>query len=92
MSRGNPRGREIPIFLFQNGTYKGMRCPIRYPFQKAPSNFRWTDYLLNPDGVGLGLGMLVADKINRPVRNAAAIALVSVGALAVVPLLVRAGA
>ena len=38
---------------------------------------------------GLGVGMLVADKIRRPVRNAAAIALVSVGALAAVPLLVR---
>jgi hypothetical protein len=38
---------------------------------------------------GLGVGMLVADKIRRPVRQAAAIALVSVGALAAVPLLVR---
>jgi hypothetical protein len=33
--------------------------------------------------------MLMADKINRPVRQAAAIALVSVGALAAVPLLVK---
>ncbi len=40
--------------------------------------------------MGLGLGMLVAEKINRPVRHAAAIALVSVGALAAIPLLVRA--
>ena len=38
---------------------------------------------------GLGLGMLMADKIKRPARQAAAIALVSVGALAAVPLLVR---
>jgi hypothetical protein len=38
---------------------------------------------------GLGLGMLMADKIKRPVRQAAAIALVSVGALAAVPLLVK---
>ena len=38
---------------------------------------------------GLGIGMLVADKINRPVRQAAAIALVSVGALAAVPLVVK---
>ena len=38
---------------------------------------------------GLGIGMLVADKIRRPMRQAAAIALVSVGALAAVPLLVR---
>ncbi len=38
---------------------------------------------------GLGLGMLVADKIKRPIRQATAIALVSVGALAAVPLLLR---
>jgi hypothetical protein len=40
--------------------------------------------------VGLGIGMLVADKIRRPIRQATAIALVSVGALAAVPLVVRA--
>ncbi len=39
---------------------------------------------------GLGIGMLVADKIRRPLRQATAIALVSVGALAAVPLLVKA--
>jgi hypothetical protein len=33
--------------------------------------------------------MLVADKIKRPVRQAAAITLVSIGALAAVPLLVK---
>jgi hypothetical protein len=33
--------------------------------------------------------MLMADKIKQPVRQAAAIALVSIGALAAVPLLVR---
>ena len=38
---------------------------------------------------GLGIGMLVADKVRRPLRQATAIALVSVGALAVVPLLVK---
>jgi hypothetical protein len=38
---------------------------------------------------GLGIGMLVADKIKRPARQAAAIALVSVGALAAVPFLVK---
>ena len=40
--------------------------------------------------MGLGFGILVADKLKRPVRNAAAIALVSVGALAAVPLVVKA--
>src|SRR5205085_1848543 len=42
--------------------------------------------------VGLGIGMLVADKIRRPIRQATAIALVSVGALAAVPLVVKAAA
>ncbi len=38
---------------------------------------------------GLGLGLLVAERLNRPARQATAIALVSVGALAVIPLLVK---
>src|SRR5438067_5403344 len=38
---------------------------------------------------GLGIGMLVADKIRRPFRQATAITLVSVGALAAVPFLVK---
>lgn len=39
--------------------------------------------------IGLGIGMLVADKIKSPARQTAAIALMSVGALAAVPFLVR---
>jgi len=39
--------------------------------------------------IGLGIGMLVADKIKRPARQTAAIALMSVGALAAVPFLVK---
>jgi len=38
---------------------------------------------------GLGIGMLVADKVRRPFRQATAIALVSVGALAAMPFLVK---
>jgi hypothetical protein len=38
---------------------------------------------------GLGIGMLVADKIRRPTRQTAAIALLSVGALAALPFLVK---
>jgi hypothetical protein len=38
---------------------------------------------------GLGVGMLVAERLNRPARQATAIALVSVGTLAVIPLLVK---
>ena len=45
--------------------------------------------MLTRAAFGLGLGMLMADKINRQTRQAAAIALVSVGALAAVPFLVR---
>jgi hypothetical protein len=39
--------------------------------------------------IGLGLGILVADKINPSIRQVAAIALVSIGALAAAPWLVR---
>jgi hypothetical protein len=38
---------------------------------------------------GLGLGMLMADKINRPVRRAAAVALLSIGTLAAVPFFLK---
>src|SRR5450432_3341365 len=38
---------------------------------------------------GLGLGLLVAERIKRPARQATAIALVSVGTLAVIPLVVK---
>ena len=38
---------------------------------------------------GLGIGMLVADKIKGRTRQTAAIALMSVGALAAVPFLVK---
>jgi len=44
---------------------------------------------LTRTAIGLGVGILVADKIRRPLRQATAIALVSVGAIAAVPLLVR---
>ncbi len=45
--------------------------------------------VLTRTALGLGVGMLVADKIKSPVRQATAIALVSLGVLAAVPLLVR---
>ena len=45
--------------------------------------------VLTRTAFGLGLGMLVADKIKHPVRQATAIALVSVGVLSAIPLLVR---
>ena len=45
--------------------------------------------VLTRTALGLGLGMLVADKIRQPVRQATGIALLSVGAIAAVPLLVK---
>ncbi len=45
--------------------------------------------LLTRTAFGLGIGIMVADKIKSPVRQATAIALVSVGALAAIPLLVK---
>ncbi len=39
--------------------------------------------------LGLGLGLLVADRIKRPARQATAIALMSIGTLAAVPYLVK---
>ena len=39
--------------------------------------------------IGVGLGILVAEKIKPPLRQAAAIALVAIGALAAAPWLVK---
>jgi hypothetical protein len=44
---------------------------------------------LTRTAIGLGIGMLIADRIKRPFRNVAAIALVSVGAIAAVPFFVK---
>lgn len=38
---------------------------------------------------GLGLGLLVADRIKRPTRHATAIALLSLGTLAAVPYVMK---
>jgi hypothetical protein len=46
--------------------------------------------VLTRTAIGIGIGMLMADKIKRaPVRQTAALALLSLGALAAVPFLVR---
>jgi hypothetical protein len=65
-----------------------MSLPISIP--KTPEQLPLEGLLiLTRAAFGLGLGMLVADKIKRPARQAAAIALVSVGALAAVPFVVK---
>jgi Na+/serine symporter len=45
--------------------------------------------VLTRTAIGIGLGILMADKIKPPVRQAAAIALVAIGALAAAPWLVK---
>ena len=54
--------------------------------EALPLDGLWT---LTRTAFGLGVGMLVAERLNRPARQATAIALVSVGTLAVIPLLVK---
>ena len=45
--------------------------------------------VLTRTAIGLGLGMLIAEKIRPPVRQAAAITLLGIGALAAAPWLVK---
>jgi hypothetical protein len=45
--------------------------------------------VLTRTAIGLGIGMLVADRIKRPFRHAVGIALVSIGAVAAVPFFVK---
>ena len=45
--------------------------------------------VLTRTAIGLGLGILIADKIKPPLRQAAAITLVAIGALAATPWLVK---
>jgi hypothetical protein len=63
-----------------------MSLPISIPKTPEPLDGL---LVLTRTAVGLGIGILMADKIKRPVRQVAAIALVSVGALAAVPFLVK---
>jgi hypothetical protein len=44
---------------------------------------------LTRTAVGLGIGILLAEKIKQPARQATAIALVSIGALAALPFVVK---
>src|SRR5215831_16313101 len=44
---------------------------------------------LTRTAIGLGLGILIADKIKPPLRQVAAIALVAIGALAAAPWLIK---
>jgi hypothetical protein len=48
-----------------------------------------TMLVLTRTAFGLGLGMLMADKIKRPIRRAAAVTLLSVGTLAALPFFLK---
>ena len=63
-----------------------MSLPISIPKTSEPLDGLLA---LTRAAFGLGIGMLMADRIKQPARQAAAIALVSVGALAAIPLLVK---
>src|ERR1700759_3101575 len=64
-----------------------MSFSISMPKTTEPIQFD-TLLTLTRTAMGLGIGMLVADKIKHgPVRQAAALALLSIGALAAVPFL-----
>ena len=54
--------------------------------EDLPLDGLWT---LTRTAFGLGLGMMVAERLNRSARQATAITLVSIGTLAVIPLLVK---
>jgi hypothetical protein len=54
--------------------------------EALPLDGLWT---LTRTAFGLGLGMMVAERLTRPARQATAITLVSIGTLAVIPLLVK---
>ena len=45
--------------------------------------------VLTRTAIGLGLGILISDKIKPPLRQATAITLLAIGALAAAPLLVK---
>jgi hypothetical protein len=65
-----------------------MSLPLSIP--KSPEQLPLDSLLiLTRTAFGLGIGMLMADKIKRPVRQAAAITLVSIGALAAVPFVIK---
>ena len=64
-----------------------MSFSISMPKTGEPAGFD-SLLVLTRTAMGLGIGMLVADKIKRgPIRQAAALALLSIGAIAALPFL-----
>jgi hypothetical protein len=83
------RLRRFSRLFFANGIYKyPMSLSVSIP--KSSEQRPLENVLaLTRTAFGLGIAMLVADKIKSPTRQTAAIALMSVGALAAVPFLVK---
>src|SRR5947209_18678533 len=64
--------------------------PLTISIPKPPNDLPVDPLLaLTRTALGLGVGLLVADRIKRPARQATAIALMSIGTLAAVPFLVK---
>lgn len=64
--------------------------PLTISIPKPPNDMPVDPLLaLTRTALGLGLGLLVADRIKRPARQATAIALMSVGTLAAIPFLLK---
>lgn len=63
---------------------------LAIPIPKPPNDLPMDPLLaVTRTALGLGLGLLVADRIKRPARQATAIALMSLGTLAAIPFLVK---
>ncbi|MEP7071046.1 MAG: hypothetical protein ABI839_01535 [Verrucomicrobiota bacterium] len=61
-----------------------------FPIVKTPEDIPMEPLLVvMRTSLGLGLGLLVAERIKRPVRHIAAVALVSIGTAAAVPYVVK---
>lgn len=64
--------------------------PLTISIPKSPDDLPLDPLLaVTRTALGLGLGLLVADRIRRPARQATAIALMSIGTLAAIPFLVK---
>ena len=83
------RGSRDSRFFFKTRRIRVCDVPLDIHSKNRRANSARRFAGAHPDCFGLGMGMLVADKIAGPIRQATAIALVSVGALAAVPLLVK---
>lgn len=63
---------------------------LTIPIPKTPGDLPVDPLLaVTRTAFGLGFGLLVADRIKRPARQATAIALMSLGTLAAIPFLVK---